>query len=473
MTIPRQATLDDLRSVLDDRAVLDAADSAPFLMGPRGAPTASEAIVVRPPDTDGVAATVEICARDGVCIVAQGGNTGLSGGTDLAPDRPGIVLSLSRLNRVLSVDPDQWTVTAQAGANIEKVQEAARERGRLFAPDWGARGSATVGGAIATNAGGNNVVRYGTMRNNVLGIEAVLADGTVWDGRRALVKDATGYDLKQLFIGSEGTLGVVTSAVLRLHPPTPHVSSMLAAIPDLDVLAPLLEMAQNEAQERLTAFELLPDLAMDRVAELTDAVKPIDSGTEYYVLIKLAGSKPVDGEVASLLSAAVDAGYVVDAVIAGTPEQESNLWKLRDHASPTFLYVEYQQHGLKLDTAVPIDRVETFVRSVSEAAATIAPMALTYGFGHVGDGNLHMMILPVADEAIEPWLTVRQAMSDEVDRIVFELSGTLSAEHGIGTLLLDRVRPQKPDIEWHMMRAIKNALDPDDLFNPGKLIPLA
>ncbi|MEM7141575.1 MAG: FAD-binding oxidoreductase [Actinomycetota bacterium] len=471
MALPTAAAIAALRVALDDRAVLTGSDADPFLTDARNARTADDAVVVRPADTSGVAAAVRVCADHGVAIVPQGGNTGLSLGTVVPDQRAAIVLSLSRLNRIESVDPDRWTITAQAGVTIEALQDAARAVGRVFAPDWGARGTATVGGAIATDAGGNNVLRYGNMRENVLGLEAVLADGSVWDGRRALVKDSTGYDLKHLFVGAEGTLGVVTSAVLRLFPATPHERSMLLAIPDLASLSALLELAHVHAPGSITAFELIPETVIDRVVALFGLARPLDARTEYSVLVKLASSQPVDDAIEAFLDAAAQAELMVDAVAAGTPEQEANLWAIRDHAPPTLSYVEHQHLGLKLDTAVPVDRIETFVRSVTAAAAQIAPMAHAYAFGHVGDGNLHMMILPITDDAIEPWTAVRDEMADEVDRLVFELEGTLSAEHGIGLLLRDRVGPQKPPVEWELMRTIKRALDPDDLFNPGKVIP--
>lgn len=471
MSVPSAEIVDALRAALDDRSVLVGDDALAHLIDPRNQPTATDAVVVRPADTAGVAAAVAICAEHGVAVVPQGGNTGLSYGTHSPTDRPSIVLSVSRLDRILSIDPDRWTLTAEAGVTIQAVQEAAHAAGRKFAPDWGARGSATVGGAIATDAGGNNVVRYGNMRDNVMGIEAVLADGSVWDGRRALVKDSSGYDLKHLFIGGEGTLGVVTSAVLKLVPATPHENSLLAAISGLDALRPLLELAHVHAPGLVSAFELLPDVAIDRVVEISDATKPIEAGTEYYALVKLASSKPVDDEIAAFLEAGAEAGHIVDAVVAGTPEQEANLWFLRDHAPPTSCFVEHQEHGLKLDTAVPVDRIQEFVQSVLDAAAEIAPMALAYGFGHVGDGNLHMMILPITDETVEPWLAVRGAMSDRIDELVFGLDGTLSAEHGVGRLLRDRVGPQKADLEWELMRSVKAALDPQGLFNPGAMLP--
>ncbi|MCH1435443.1 MAG: FAD-binding oxidoreductase [Acidimicrobiales bacterium] len=471
MPVPSAVVLDDLRAALDDRAVLTGDAAEAFLLDQRQGRIAEQAVVVRPADVEGVAATVRICADHRVAIVPQGGNTGLSLGTQVPTDRPVVVLSLSRLNQIESVDPERWTITAQAGVTIEAVQQAARSVHRVFAPDWGARGTATVGGAISTDAGGNNVLRYGNTRANVMGIEAVLADGSIWDGRRALVKDSSGYDLKHLFIGGEGTLGIVTSAVLKLQPATPFETSFMAAITGLDALAPLVELAHIHAPGTITAFELVPNIAMDRVVEVFGVTKPIDAGTEYAILVKLAAAAPVDDQIAAFLEAAAKQTLIVDAIAAGTPEQEANLWAMRDHCSPTQCWIEYQKHGLKLDTAVPVDQIVTFIESMTSAAARIAPMAITYGFGHVGDGNIHLWVLPVSDDTIEPFLAVRDEMTAEADRLVFALGGTLSAEHGVGRLLRERVGPQKPAIEWALMRSIKQALDPDDLFNPGALLP--
>jgi|DEB0MinimDraft_10_1074344.scaffolds.fasta_scaffold00025_10 FAD/FMN-containing dehydrogenase len=471
MTAPADLFLTELAAVLGSGSVLRGDDATGYAVDGRGYSVGDDPVVVRPRDVAGVAETVRRCREAGVAIVAQGGNTGMSHGTMLPVDRPSILLSLARLDQILSVDPDRWTMTVQAGVTIQAVQEAAAAAGRRFAPDWGARGTATVGGAIATDAGGNNVVRYGNMRDNVLGVEAVLADGAVWDGRRALRKDSTGYDLKQLLIGSEGTLGVVTSAVLKLVPATAHQQSALLAIPGLAVLSELFELAQTSAAGSLSAFELLPDVAIDRVVEVFGHAKPLDSGTDYFVLLTLASSETVEPRLAALLEAAAKRDLLVDAVVAGTPEQEANLWGIRDHASPTACFVGFQHHGLKLDTAIPLDRVAEFVTGVQSRAAAIAPMALCYGFGHVGDGNIHMMVLPTDDDSVEPWLAVRDELTASIDELVFSMAGTLSAEHGIGLLLRDRIGPQKSDLEWELMHRIKAVFDPDGILNPGKMLP--
>ena len=437
----------------------------------QGAVLTGHAAVVRPATTAEVASTIRACAQHGVAVVPRGGDTGLSGGTRMPTERAAIVLSLDRLNAIEAVDPERWTITAQAGVTVEALQEAAAAVDRKFAPDWGARGSATIGGAIATDAGGNNVVRYGNLRDNVMGLEVVLADGRIWDGRRALRKDSSGYDVKQLFIGAEGTLGVVTSAVLKLVPATRHTQSALAPITDLDTLMPLFSLAHVHAPAILTAFELMPEIAIERVRDRYGVGHPIETRAEHYVLVTLASSEPVTDMLTSFLAAAADAGHISDAVIAATPEQESALWFLRDEIPPPRAYPEHHTHGLKLDTAVPIDRISEFITRVSGLAARLTPDALCYGFGHVGDGNIHMMIMPTTDDGIAAFAAERPELQRAVDDLVFELGGTLSAEHGLGTLLRDRVGPQKPPIEWELMRSIKRSLDPADLFNPGKTIP--
>ena len=482
-----------LRSDLGPAGVLTGPDAAPYLTGQKGRFTGEALAVVRPASVDETAQVVRACASAGVAIVPQGGNTGMSGGSVPAaagrsdasalPDtggdrdsqgshRPSIVLSMSRMNRIVSVDPDRWTITAEAGAAIEAVQQAAAATNRLFGPDWGARGTATVGGAISTDAGGNNVVRYGTMREHVLGLEAVLADGRVWNGLRALRKDSSGYDLKQLFIGAEGTLGVVTRAVVRLHPATPHIQSALAAISGLDRLMPLLELATARCGGDVTAFELIPEVGLERVCEKFDMALPLVTREEFCVLVRLASAEPVSERLGAFLAEASERGWITDAAMAVTEEQESRLWTIRDELSPMFLWAQHEQ-GVKLDTAVPIDRFGAYHDEVRRIAAELAPGALSYGFGHVGDGNLHMYVLPTSDDQVAPFLDVREELRDRIDEATFAFGGTISAEHGIGQLLRDRIRPQKPAIEWELMRAIKDALDPQGIMNPHKTLPSA
>ena len=463
----------DLRSHLGPAGVLTGSDAASFLTGQRGMFTGEALAVVRPASITETSLVVRTCAARGIAIVPQGGNTGMSGGAVPATpgaSSPSIVLSMSRMNRIVSIDPDRWTITAEAGATIEAVQQAAAAANRLFAPDWGARGTATVGGAIATNAGGNNVLRYGTMRDHVLGLEAVLADGRVWDGLRALRKDSSGYDLKQLFIGAEGTLGVVTRAVLRLHPATPHTQSALAAISGLGILMRMLELASARCGGDVTAFELVPDVGLARVCEKLGLSHPLQTRAEFYVLVRLASAEPVSERLGAFLAEASERGWVTDAAVAVTEEHTERLWTIRDELSPMFLWAQHE-HGLKFDNAVPIDRLGPYHDEVRRIAAELAPGALTYGFGHVGDGNIHLYVLPTSDDGVEPFLAVRDALQERIDEATFRFGGTLSAEHGIGQLLRDRIRPQKPAVEWDLMRAVKDALDPQGIMNPRKTLP--
>lgn len=470
-----------LRSELGAAGVLTGNDSAPMLNDLRGVFRGEALAVVRPDSTAEVSCVVRACKSAGVSIVPQGGNTGMSGGAVPAasmpvasgPAAPGplIVLSLARMNRITSVNPDRWTITAEAGVTIQALQEAAARLNRQFAPDWGARGTATVGGAVSTDAGGNNVMRYGNLRDNVMGLEVVLADGRVWNGLRALRKDSSGYDLKQLFIGAEGTLGVVTRAVLKLHPAAPFVQSALAAVTELDHLMTLLELAQHHGGGTVTAFELIPEVGLSRVCERFGLARPLPPREDFYVLAKLAGTKPVTDLLSSFLDDAAQRGCISDAVIAVTPQQEARLWAIRDELPPSGLWSDLQVHGVKLDTAVPLDLIGTYHDTVRQITAEVAPGALTYGFGHLGDGNLHMMVLPTTEAQVAPFLAVRDELEARLDEAVFALGGTLSAEHGIGRLLRTRIGPQKPKLEWELMRAVKRLFDPDNIMNPGSTLP--
>ncbi len=460
----------ELRTLIDDASVLTGADAAPFLLDARKAFTARALAVVRPASTEAVVTVMRWAADRGVVIVPLGGNTGLSGGTAVADARPTIMLSLERLRTIEDVDADGWTMTVQAGVTIEAMQHAAAAVDRRFGPDWGARGSATIGGAIATNAGGNNVVRYGNVREQVLGVEVVLADGTVWDGLRSLRKDASGYDLKHLVVGSEGTLGIVTRATVRLHPATPHERSALASIPSLDGLMALFALVRSHAGDALVAFELMPTDAIRMACAMFDLHDPLDPPNEFVVLVKLAGSEPVDERLAAMLGAATEAGLADDAVVAATADQEANLWTIRDEINARSLFA-LQHHGLKLDHAVPIQRIAELYRGVETIAAELVPAAYAYGFGHVGDGNLHVAVVPVEESDVETFVAARPELVRRLDELVWSLGGSLSAEHGIGRDLVDRIGPQKPDVEWQLMRTIKSALDPDDRLNPGALLP--
>lgn len=462
--------LDSLRDLVGAAHVLTAADAAPHLLDVRGVFHGDALAVVRPADTDGVAAVMRWAAQHDTAVVAQGGNTGMSGGAVPTGGRDAIVLSLRRLDAIERVDAAGWTMTVQAGVTIEAMQEAADAAGRLFAPDWGARGTATIGGAIATDAGGNNVVRYGNTRDQVLGLEVVLADGRVWNGLRALRKDSSGYDMKQLFIGSEGTLGVVTRAVVKLHPARPHEATAMAAVAGLEHLAPIFDLVVAAAGDALVAFELLPDEGVRRACAALEVAHPMPDAGPYAVLIRFAAAEPVTDRLAAVLADVTAAGLVTDAVIAATPEQTERLWMIRDELSPSRIHPLHHE-GLKLDVAVPVGRMAEYHAAVAALADELTPDSLVYGFGHVGDGNLHLYVLPTTDDRVAAFRAVKPELTRRVDELTFAFGGTLSAEHGIGRELRGRVTGQKPAIEWEMMRAVKAALDPEGRLNPGALLP--
>ena len=309
------------------------------------------------------------------------------------------------------------------------------------------------------------------MRDQILGLEVVLADGRIWDGLRALRKDSSGYDLKQLFIGSEGTLGIITRIVVKLHPRTPESATAMVALGSLDDAVRFYDHMRSELPDAITAFELMAGVAVSAVCEKLDVQLPIETEGAFYVLVKLAASRPVEEELAAALDSALAKDLIRDGVVAATAMQEERLWTIREELPAVMLYPELHEAGLKGDSAVPLDRVANYYRMVEEIAAEVVPGAMVYGFGHLGDGNLHMYVLPADLEHVERFSAQKPELVSRVDAMTRELGGTLSAEHGVGQDLSNRVREQKHDIEWELMARVKEALDPNGLMNPGKVLP--
>ncbi len=293
----------------------------------------------------------------------------------------------------------------------------------------------------------------------------MLADGRVWDGLRALRTDSSGYDLKQLFIGSEGTLGIVTRAVLRLFPSVDHEQSALAALADIDRLMELFALARHHSEGDMTAFELVPEVGVARACSAGAVTRPLATVADWYALVRFSGGTSVSEQMAAFLADAADQRLVTDAAVAGSPVQERNLWNLRDELSPAGRF-EHQAESFKLDAAVPIDRIGEYHRRVVETVAAVAPGAVPYTFGHVGDGNIHVYVFPPDDGL----LADRAELTAAIDSLTWELGGTISAEHGIGVELRDRIRGQKPPIELELMRAVKTMLDPAGRLNPGVVV---
>jgi FAD/FMN-containing dehydrogenase len=463
-----EPALAEIRAALGSGGVVEGADMATYSSDVRGVYKGEALMVARPASTEEVSQVVRICARHGLVIVSQGGNTGLCGGSVPRGDRPCIILSLARMNRILGVNPESYTVTAEAGVILQAIHDAAAKVDRAFAMDWGARGSATVGGGISTNAGGINVLRFGNTRDQVLGLEVVLPDGRVWNGLRALRKDSSGYDLKHLFIGAEGTLGVVTKAVLKLHPRPAHEKSMWAAVTDIDRLMELFVLARSVASEGLTAFELVPghtyELALAKYKNIT---RPVETRAEWYVIVRFSGQQPVDDKFEAFFEQALEAGLVSDGALSQNMAQEANIWHLRDEIPPLRLI---SGKKLKWDASVPIDRIVPFLRAAQERADSIQKGMRVIAFGHVGDGNLHMSIFPEGDPKAPGFDALCERVEREIDELIWSYRGSICAEHGVGVENYTRVVGQKEPIEFELMARVRTLFDPQGLFNPGKMI---
>jgi FAD/FMN-containing dehydrogenase len=432
-------------------------DTAPYTTDWRKQFSGAAICVVRPARSEEVAAIVRLCAAAGIAIVPQGGNTGLCGGSVPTGARQEIVLSLSRLNRIRELDALNNTVTVEAGCVLADVQRAAAQADRLFALSLAAEGSCQIGGNLATNAGGVNVLRYGNARDQVLGLEAVLPDGRLWEGLRALRKDNTGYDLKQLFIGAEGTLGIITAAVLKLHPrPTASATAWIeVASPQRAV--ELLNQLRNACGDRLTAFELLSRTCIDAVLAHRPQIRDPLPGAAWAVLVQL-GDSGSDAELHAKLERALEGGAALNAVVAKNEGEAKALWAIRETIP------EAQFSNVKHDVSVAVSKVPELIERVDASIGKAFPGMPIFCFGHVGDGNLHYNIGDAA-------LLARRA---EVNHLVYEavdaLGGSISAEHGLGQLKRAEIALHKSPLELELMRAVKKALDPAGLMNPGKVI---
>lgn len=448
----------------------DADVLAPHLRDWRGWHEGEAIGLARPRDVAEVQAVMRACQRHGVSVVPQGGNSSMCGAAVPAPgSRPAIVLSLARLDRIRSVDAAGWSLVAEAGCTLAAAQDAARDADRHLGLDFGARGTARIGGCIATNAGGMNVLRYGTCRDQVLGVEAVLPDGRLWNGLRALRKDNSGYDLKHLFIGSEGTLGVVTAACLRLHPPERHGTTVLLALRDLHAAGALADLVLARAGGRLSALELMPAMGIRRVcAEMLSIAPPIALRGEWFVMLRLAGAEPVADLAEGTAEAALEAGLATDAILSASGGQEAQLWEIRDSFSALHRLLGVSH---RFDLAVPLGRVPELAERIAGALARVAPGSITFAFGHLGDGNLHVSACQPPDGEAEAFRRLGPKIAEAVNDICWSLGGTVSAEHGIGQLHRHELAAQKPAVELEMMRAVKAALDPAGLLNPGQLLP--
>jgi FAD/FMN-containing dehydrogenase len=463
------AVLRAIRDVVGPKGWIDEASALePYLQEERGLYFGRCAAVVRPASTEELARVVRMCAEAGIPVVPHGGNTGLVGGTIA---RGGLVLSTARLDRIRALDPVNRTMTVEAGVILADVQAAADEAGALFPLSLAAEGSCRIGGNLATNAGGINVLRYGNARDLVLGLEVVLPDGRVWNGLRGLRKNNTGYDLKQLFLGAEGTLGIITAAVLRLFA-KPRVSeTALAAVPSVEAAVELFRRLNDVAGDALTAFELMARAAVDLcVAHIPGCADPFGGRHPWYVLLKLTSPRRQDALRETLeeaLGEAYEADVVLDAVVAQSETQAAELWRLRESVP------EAQKHegaSIKNDVSVPLSRAAEFIDRASRTVEQALPGIRAVVFGHLGDGNIHFNLSQPVGMDRQAYLAEWDRIERLVCDIAVELDGSFSAEHGIGELRRASLLRYTSEVEIELMRRLKRALDPHNIMNPGKII---
>lgn len=451
-----------------DFVLTEPADIAPYCTDWRGRYSGQPLAVIRPANTKEVSDIVTACAAAGVAIVPQGGHTGLCGGA--TPVRGELVISLTRLNRVRMIDTGNNTMTVEAGCTLAAVQAAAAHAGRLFPLSLAAEGTATIGGNLSTNAGGVQVLRYGNARELCLGLEVVLPDGRVWDGLRALRKDNTGYDMKHLFIGAEGTLGLITAAVLKLFSPPHAVSTAWVSVPTPACAVSLLTRLREKIGGRVTAFELIGRPALDLVLRhIPNRQDPLATRSPWQVLIELTDTMAtdLDAPLEEVLAAAIAAGEAVDAVMAQSAAQARALWALREDIAEA---QKIEGLSIKHDISLPISRIAEFVDRCDAALAEAFPEVRIVCFGHLGDGNLHYNQSKPSRQANPDFVAQSLAVNRIVHDLVHQFDGSISAEHGLGQLKRDEILRYKSGIEMDLMRAVKQALDPQALMNPGKIL---
>ena len=450
---------------IEDKEIIE-----PYLLEERGLFRGESSLLLKPQNTEEVSKILKLCNKYNIKIVPQGGRTGLCGGTIPSENGQEIILSLERMNKIKNLNEANFTITVEAGCILNNIQNIADEKNFLFPLSLASEGSCTIGGNLSTNAGGINVLRYGMARDLVLGIEVVLANGEIWSNLTSLRKDNRGYDLKQLFIGSEGTLGIITSAVLKLFPAPRNIETALFAIPNTDAAIELLGLARNASADLLNAYELVSRIGMEMVIKhIPGAKEPIKDKYEWYVLIEFSSSSKnnLRQQMEDLFELALNKKIVLDGVIAESTQQRKDLWVLRDGLNEA---QKPEGGSIKHDISVPINNVSKFIDSASKCVKKFIPSSRVVAFGHIGDGNIHFNISqPLKqdkNEFLNKWNDVNKLVFD----IVESLNGSFSAEHGIGKLKRKELQTYNPKIEIDLMKSIKSTFDPNNILNPGKVL---
>lgn len=471
MTLDTQ-TLTSLKDIGGEAGcIIDPERMAPYMHDVRGVAAGCAAAVLRPASTDEVSRMVRVCGERGIAMVPHGGNTGYMGGS--IPDDSGrqVVISLARLNRIRELDARNFTLTAEAGCILENLHKAAEEAERLFPLSLGAQGSCQIGGNLSTNAGGTNVLRYGNARDLVLGLEVVLPDGRVWHGLRGLRKDNTGYNLKQLFLGAEGTLGIITAAVLKLFPLPRHTAVAMAAVHDPAAAVDLLTHLRASTGDLVSGFEYMHSSVLEMARKHLPDTPPPLAGYEHVVLLEISGGSPemdLDEMTEQALAAAFEQGWVLDAMVATSLAQQNQFWHIREHLPEA---QKREGERILFDVSVPVSAVPEFLERAAGLVHAVREDVLVSPFGHVGDGNIHFDLVQPAALSREDFLALSPAITDAVNDLIAELGGSFSAEHGIGRIKLGSLARYRDPVEIELMRRIKEALDPHGLMNPGKILP--
>jgi FAD/FMN-containing dehydrogenase len=467
-----QAVLDRFAKIVGPaHALTDAADIVPFVTEHRGLYPGLTRLVLKPGSVEEVGRILKLASETGTAIVPQGGNTGLVGGG--VPDRSGrqVVLSLSRLNRIREVDTLSNIITAEAGVILQSLHDAAEAVDRLFPLSLASQGSCEIGGNLSTNAGGTAVLAYGNARELCLGVEVVLPTGEIFDDLRKLKKDNTGYDLKNLFVGAEGTLGVITAAVLKLFPKPRGKEVAFAGLASPEAALDLLGRAQERAGSGLTAFELIGARPIEfALRHLSGGVAPLADQWPWYVLMEVSSSRSAEearATIEEILGEALEAELVGDAVIAASLAQAAAFWKLREDISDA---QKPEGASIKHDISVPVASIPAFIARAAEAVASVSPQARVVCFGHMGDGNLHYNVSQPVGADPKEYLALYKPMNKAVHDVVRDLGGSISAEHGIGQMKRAELALTAPPVALDLMRRVKAAFDPAGIMNPGKVI---
>ncbi len=462
---PSKATLDRLADVVGPKGVMqDVREQEPYLKEWRDRWHGATPLLLRPKNTEEVSRILAIAIETETTIVPQSGNTGLVGGQ--IPTNGEVLVSLDRMTRVMSVDAVDYSITVEAGATLRSVQDAAAAVDRFFPLSLASEGSCRIGGNLSTNAGGLNVLAYGNARELCLGLEVVLADGRVLNLQKSLRKDNTGYDLKHIFIGAEGTLGIITAATLKLFPRPQRYETAFAALHSVEAALKLLSLAKLHSGNRVVGFELMPELGIQFAVKHMNNRRPIDTVAPWYVLFEIADAQT--GTMQTILEVASESGDILDATIAQNDTQRNELWSMRENLSES---QKYEGGSIKHDVSVPISALPAFIAEAATAVERFMPESRLCCFGHMGDGNMHFNVSQPVGMDKQKYLSRWHEMNRIVHDVVKTYQGSFGAEHGIGVLKREDMLHYKSAIELDVMRSLKHALDPKGILNPGRVLP--